>query len=120
MNMNLAYFTASRNAIKMPAQVSGHSTLNSTQQPIVNVLDTSREVGLLRQPTLRPATAEWKYLPSTLGDPFLSGNYLSFFLWRLARLRFFLLCVLILCRLRFLPQGIDPPSKALTVTTIAS
>ncbi len=42
-------------------------------------------------------------------DILLKGNYRFFFLWRLARLRFLALCVLIFRRLRFLPLGIYPP-----------
>ena len=35
-----------------------------------------------------------------------SGHYRFFFLWRFLRRRFLRLCVAILCRLRFFPQGI--------------
>ena len=35
----------------------------------------------------------------------MHGNYRAFFLWRFLRSRFLRLWVAILCRLRFLPQG---------------
>ena len=60
------------------------------------------------KPTERLRTPRGKYC-IVRWEPFSLRHYLSFFLWRSARLRFFRLCVLILCRLRFLPQGIHPP-----------